>query len=463
MYLRFGPETYLTESRNLYKNAFICEQLECRIMAKGKAIITFGLILLCLIASSIFYLQPVKAQYQGNITINADGTITPTSAPITPSGNTCNLTSNIDGSITVNRSNIVLNGNGFSLSNGLLLYEVSNITVNGFVITGNQFGANVGYPEDGSAEDGILLSNTSNVMIVNNTIFNIWSIWELNGVGFHGIDVEGGSSNVITGNLILNDATGLYFDNTQKNLIINNNIVDNASQDDLGSIGIWFCDASNNTIYHNNIIDNLVYGTAASNGDWGGTPYTPNSANVWDDGFPAGGNYWGVQTGKEIDNTGISDSPYVLDSKNIDRYPLIRPFNSSFLANYEQEIIPPKVSVTSPLHKVYDNSNVSLVFSVDKPFDWIGYSLDGQSNVTINGNTTIPNIAYGSHSISVYANSTFGIIGISKTIDFNVAKPEPFSSEFVIAVLVIIIIIAVGVSLTVLYHKKHRKTAKPSQ
>ena len=52
----------------------------------------------------------------------------------------------------------------------------------------------------------------------------------------HGIDVEGGNSNVITGNLILNDATGLYFDNTQKNLIINNNIVDNASQDDLGSM-----------------------------------------------------------------------------------------------------------------------------------------------------------------------------------------------------------------------------------
>ena len=53
-------------------------------MAKGKAIIAFGLILLCLIASSGVYLQPVKAQYQGNITINADGTITPTSAPITP-------------------------------------------------------------------------------------------------------------------------------------------------------------------------------------------------------------------------------------------------------------------------------------------------------------------------------------------------------------------------------------------
>ena len=82
-------------------------------------------------------------------------------------------------------------------------------------------------------------------------------------------------------------------------------------------------------------------------------------------------------------------APYVLDSQNIDRYPLIQPFNSSFLANYEQEIIPPKVSVTSPLNKTYSNSNISLAFSIDKPFNWIGYSLDGQSNVTINGNTTI--------------------------------------------------------------------------
>ena len=279
-------------------------------MAKSRGIIAFSLVLLCLIASNVVYLQPVKAQYQGNVTINVDGSITPTSAPIVPSGNTYNLTSNIDGSITVNRSNIVLDGNGFSLSNGLLLYADSNITVNGFVITGNQFGSNVVYPEDGGAEDGILLSNSSNVMIVNNTIFSIWSLWELNGEAFNGIDVEGGNSNIITGNLILNDATGMFFDNTQKNLITNNDIVDNASQDGLTSCGIWFWHASNNTIYHNNLMD-IPYGTQASNGDLGGIPYTPNSVNVWDGGFPAGGNYWGVQTGKEIGNTGISDSPYV--------------------------------------------------------------------------------------------------------------------------------------------------------
>jgi parallel beta-helix repeat protein len=431
-------------------------------MAKGNVTIAFSLVLLCLLASSAVYLQPVKAQSLTNITINADGSITPTSAPIVPSGNTYNLTSNIDGSITVNRSNIVLDGNGFSLSNGLLLYADSNITVNGFVITGNQFGSNVVYPEDGGAEDGILLSNTSNVMIVNNTIFSIWSLWELNGEAFNGIDVEGGNSNIITGNLILNDATGIFFDNTQKNLITNNDIVDNASQDGLTSCGIWFWHASNNTIYHNNLMD-IPYGTQASNGDLGGIPYTPNSVNVWDGGFPAGGNYWGVQTGKEIGNTGISDSPYVLDSQNIDRYPLIRPFNSSFLANYEQEIIPPKVSVVSPLNETYSETNISLSFAINKPFNWEGYSLDGESNVTINGNSTIPNISYGSHSITIYANNTFGIMGASETIDFTVAKSEPFTCMIVSMVSIIVIAVVTGLAIALLYHRRHRKTAKLNQ
>ena len=430
-------------------------------MVKGsRGIIAFGLILLCLTASSIFYFQPVKAQYQGAVTINADGSITPTSAPIGLSGKTYNLTSNIDGTITVKRSNLVLNGNGFSLSNGLLLYHVSNVTINGFVITViAPSSSNVGFNLEG-VEDGILLWYASNVTIVNNTIFDVWSIYELNGVAFIGIDVEGGNSNVITGNLILNDAVGMYFDDTQHNLIINNNIVDNASQMGLGSCGIWFWDASNNTIYHNNVLDSLPYGTPASNGDWGGSPYTPNSANVWDDGFPAGGNYWGVQwnIGKEIGNTGISDSPYVMDSQNIDHYPLTQPFNSSFLANYEQEIIPPKISIISPLSETYSKTNISLVFSIDEPFNWMGYSLDGQSNVTVNGNTTITNIAYGSHSIEIYANSTVGIIGASKTIEFSVAKPESFTFVIEIAVPVAIAVV-ITLGLVILYHRRHRKIA----
>ena len=47
-------------------------------------------------------------------------------------------------------------------------------------------------------------------------------------------------------------------------------------------------------------------------------------------------------TGKEIDGSGISNKPYVIDGQNKDRYPLIQPFSSSFLVNYEQEVTPLK-------------------------------------------------------------------------------------------------------------------------
>jgi parallel beta-helix repeat protein len=420
------------------------------------------LILICLMASVAVCVRPIKAQYQGNITINTDGSITPISVPIVPSGNTYNLTSNIDGSITVKRSNIVLNGNGFSLSNGLLLYEVSNITVNGFVITGNQFGANVGYPADGCAEDGILLSNTSNVMIVNNTIFGIWSPWELNGEAFNGIDVEGGNSNVITGNLVLNDATGMFFAHTQNNLIINNNIVDNESQGGLSSCGIWFWDASNNTIYHNNIMNNLLYGTQASDGDWGGTPYIPNSFNVWDDGYPSGGNYWSdyltrYPNAKQIGSSGVGDTPYVIDANNTDRYPLMEPFNTTFGA---LQATSPRVSLVSPLNQTYYDSDVSLNFSVNvlspvKSVNWTGYSLDGQQNITVAGNTTLTGLSSGLHNLTVYANDTYGNMGASQTVTFTI--PEPFPTALVATASGVF---AAVVCLGLLIYFKKRKNAR---
>jgi hypothetical protein len=54
-------------------------------------------------------------------------------------------------------------------------------------------------------------------------------------------------------------------------------------------------------------------------------------ANVWDDGYPSGGNYWSNYAARypnaiENDSTGIWNTPYVIDSNNTDRYPLLGPF-----------------------------------------------------------------------------------------------------------------------------------------
>ncbi len=90
------------------------------------------------------------------------------------------------------------------------------------------------------------------------------------------------------------------------------------------------------------------------------------------------------------------------------------------------EELPPTIVVLSPANATYDTTNVSLIFTVDEPTDWIGYSLDGAANVTITGNTTLTSLSYGSHRIVVYANDTHGNMGSSNTVYFViVAIPVP--------------------------------------
>ena len=57
---------------------------------------------------------------------------------------------------------------------------------------------------------------------------------------------------------------------------------------------------------------------------------------------------------------------------------------------------------------------------------WLGYSLDGQANVTIAGNTTLNKVPNGAHNLTVYATDQYGNTGASETVYFTVEVPEPF-------------------------------------
>ena len=80
----------------------------------------------------------------------------------------------------------------------------------------------------------------------------------------------------------------------------------------------------------------------------------------------------------------------------------------------------PVITVVSPENKTYETNSVPLNFTVDKPASWIGYSLDGEANVTIVGNTTLTNLSYGAHGIKVCANDTSGNMGSSDEVHFTV-------------------------------------------
>jgi parallel beta-helix repeat protein len=117
---------------------------------------------------------------------------------------------------------------------------------------------------------------------------------------------------VIVKNLIIGDFYyGILLNSSRNNTICRNTI--------LGcTYTIYGSDSRYNKIYHNNFL----------------TP--PNKIragrNIWDDGYPSGGNYWGGYVGEDlysgpyqniIGSDGISDSIRDIDEDNFDRYPLM--------------------------------------------------------------------------------------------------------------------------------------------
>jgi parallel beta-helix repeat protein len=394
------------------------------------------LILIGLMTLGIVCIQPIKAEYQGDITINADGSISPSTATIQQTGNIYTLTSDVDGDITVEANNIVLDGKGYTLLGGVSLTHVSDVTVKGFVITNTAIALQ-------APMIGIALTNVTNAIVANNTITGIESILAWNGGTYAGIYVKGGNSNTITGNNLTNNLNGLDFLNTSNNSIIGNNIVGQQIFLDLYTTGIWFINSPNNRIYYNNFI-NSTYLVQVS-----------GSINAWDDGYL--GNYWSDYKTKypsavQMGGSGVYNIPYAIDAQNIDRYPLTQPFNSAFYAPK----VPPKIATLSPVNQEFNESSVPLLFTVDKQVNWMGYSLDGQDNVTVTGNSTISELTNGLHNVTVYARDTFGNEGASETIAFTVSAPEAFPTAPVLAASAATLAIACIAILV--YFKKRRAT-----
>jgi hypothetical protein len=131
--------------------------------------------------------------------------------------------------------------------------------------------------------------------------------------------------------------------------------------------------------------------------------------------------------------------------------------------SYIIEHTPPQISFETPLNQTYNDSSVSIVFTVNKNITMASYSLDGEQNVTLSGNTTIANIPNGFHDLTIYANDTYGNVG-SQAVNFTVEKPqmEVFGSPItivVIAVPIASVILIVGLVL----FQKHRKSSNLKQ
>ena len=97
---------------------------------------------------------------------------------------------------------------------------------------------------------------------------------------------------------------------------------------------------------------------------------------------------------------------------------------------FSVDTIPPNIVIMVPQNQSYGSTDIQLTFAVNKTVTWLAYSLDGQQNVTIIGNVTLPALSNGSHRLTVYATDEVGNTG-SKTVYFNIA---PFPTVTVVGV-----------------------------
>ena len=386
-----------------------------------RKVVIIASFLVSLITLCFACIYTVKSNYQGNITINPDGSINPSTAPIQREGDLYILTDDLTGNLSVMKSNITLDGEGHNVRGeigGISLKNVENTTVRNFVIRDGQYGLD--------------LSECSYITVSNNTIMGTSFLIANEGLG--GISVRGGTHNSIVGNRLENNFYGMYL-TVADSTIRENNVVNN-------SVGIYLMDAVNNAFYHNSFINNdmhVRYRSQASS----------QLMNTWDNGSSSGGNYWSDYTGPDANNDGIGGSPYMIDNNNQDRYPLMKPW---------QHIgAPARISISSPENTVYTANNVPLNLSVDMSSSNLSYSLDGQANVTIAGNTTLSDVSAGLHNVTVYAWDAAGNVGASETVTFTVAELFPVVPVAIGVALVAVVIAATG---SLLYNRKRCKEAQ---
>jgi len=283
-----------------------------------------------------FNIQPVKAS--GTIYIRADGSIEPSTANISTVDNvTYTFTDNIfNQSIVLERDNIVIDGAGHTVqgveanlrlydSSGISLGRVSNnVTIKNMEIKTFYRSIKIYKSINNSIYTNNLVDNVIGISLYSWDIYSSYNHIFRNNItnNFCGINVGLGSialNNSIYENNITNNDCGIHITNGFYNAIYDNNIKDNTEY------GIRL-ECSDNYIYHNNFINN------AEQVHW------QSVGNIWDDGYPSGGNYWSDYadvdqfSGPYQNETGsdeIWDHPYVINDYNQDNYPLISPWGET--------------------------------------------------------------------------------------------------------------------------------------
>jgi parallel beta-helix repeat protein len=303
-------------------------------------------------------------------------------------------------------NDLTKNDYGISLN-----WDCSNISIVGNNLTKNSCGVGVGVP---------YAMGNSNITIHQN---------DFDGNSETGIWLQACSKSVISENSLQNNGYGIVLTfYTSDCYIVGNDFTNNLWA---GITLIWT--NSNNSIFHNNLVGN----------NSGVERLSSTGSNIWDDGYPSGGNYWSDYNGTDAysgpyqNETGsdwIGDSPYVIDQNNTDRYPLMCPFTSeaedtgiayrNLLENYKTLETSLKTLNSTYQQNVLNYSNLERSYiSLQNNFNTLNTSYDNL-NTTFKDYKTSTQSELSTLTDFLYALATTTAVFIAATAYFALRKPR---------------------------------------
>lgn len=269
----------------------------------------------------------------------------------------------------VARPPIAINGNaGFTAANGVV--GGTGTTEDPYLISGWDIAC-----ASKSGTRGIQVANTTAPFIIRNVKVRGCGSGVLLTNGQNG-GVERAMVEDVSSGVAVSFFTNARIEGCRVNLALSQglgtgratNVLMRGNRIENGQAGINLNECSGCTVYGNDLLGNDIQGI--EQGFFGSLP------NVWDSGYPGGGNYWSDYQGADLcqgpgqdDCTapdGIGDEMVFVNCCEGDRYPSMIP------AFADSDAVPPTVAITSP---------VPFSEVVDDPFTVSGAAADTGSGV----------------------------------------------------------------------------------
>jgi len=230
----------------------------------------------------------------------------------------------------------------------------------------------------------VLEASVDHCIVSNNTLKNL----------DEGINLNGADHNLVENNSISDTGFGIFSISSIRNRINCNSISEsniglvllesdwnNITKNDFNgnNVGMWLRSADSNLFYSNNFINKLQVDVTIPS-SW--------KPNQWDNGYPAGGNYWSDYNGTDFfhganqsldGDDGIGDTPYNIDENNVDSYPLMVKYTPPSQPKFHLTIISSGGGTTDPHpghHAYLVNASVQITAIPNKNYLFDYWKLD---------------------------------------------------------------------------------------